>query len=326
MGFADILGQEKSVAILRGALAANRLHHAYLFTGPDGVGKRTTAIMMAMALHCAEKNGDACGRCVECARIKARNHPDVREIEPLPGKKEILIKQVREMEKELRYRSFTGGRKIAILDPASLLNPFSQNALLKTLEEPPPESLLILIAPNAGALLPTLRSRCLRVNFGPIPREVLARFLAAKKGRAAEEAELLAALSMGSLGVALAMDGKVWAGARREWGRGLAALTDGDYRAAMELADGLASSRDDSLNFLNWFQSWCRDLLAHGLQLNDIVNLDMLPELQTQLREPGFERVLSAATRASEAAALIQRNLNRRMVLEQLLFRVVESR
>ena len=326
MAFTEIIGQEKSLALLRGALANNRLHHAYLFTGPEGVGKRTTALALAMALHCVERRGDACGRCIECARIRNRNHPDIREIEPLPGKKEIAIQQIREMEKDLQFRSFSGGRKVAILDPAALLNQPSQNALLKTLEEPPKDSLLILIAPNAGALLPTLRSRCLRVSFGPIPRQVLASFLSSRKGVSIEKAQLLAAVSMGSPGVALAIHDSGSREARREWGRRLATLGRGDYRGAMEFAEALASDRQESLEFLRWVQSWYRDLLVYRLGQEDPVNLDLLPELQLNAAAATLERILSCAAQAGEAAEKIQRNLNRRMVLEQLLFDAVGSR
>jgi DNA polymerase III subunit delta' len=323
MAFTDIIGQEKALALLQRALANNRLHHAYLFTGPEGVGKRSAAGMLAMALHCLEKRGDACGRCIECARIRNRNHPDIREVEPLPGKKEITIQQIRDMEKDLQFRSFSGGRKIAILDPAALLNQPSQNALLKTLEEPPQDSLLILISTSAGALLPTLRSRCLRVSFGPIPRELLAAFLISRKGMAVEEAQLLAALSMGSPGVALAMCGNERREVRREWGRRLAALSRGDYRAAMEFAEALASDRGESLEFLRWVQSWYRDLLAHRMGQKDLVNLDLLAELQLKAAELTPDMILSCAEQAADAAVKIHRNLNRRMVLEQLLFGAV---
>src|ERR671925_430637 len=162
MGFAEIIGHHRQIQTLRLALAKRRLHHAYLFIGPEGVGKRTLALALAKAIHCSEMADDFCGRCVNCARVQDGNHSDVRFIEPLSGKKEISIQQIREIEKQLNFRSFSGGKKIAILDPATLLNLSSQNALLKTLEEPPQDSLLILIACNAGALLPTIRSRCLR--------------------------------------------------------------------------------------------------------------------------------------------------------------------
>jgi len=229
------------------------------------------------------------------------------------------------MEKELRYRSFSGGRKIAIVDPATLLNPASQNALLKTLEEPPPDSLLILIAASAGALLPTLRSRCLRLSFGPLPRQLIAGFLMSEKGVKPEAAELLAALSMGSLGAAIEMDGADLGERRRVWSGMLSALKTGDYRGAMEAAEALAASRDDARQFLEWAESWYRDLLVYGLRQDaeGAVNLDMLPELQRQAAEVTVEHILSTAANAAGAARKIQRNLNRRMVLEQFLFGVV---
>jgi DNA polymerase-3 subunit delta' len=326
MGFAEIIGHEKQLAILRQALGNNRLHHAYLFTGPEGIGKRTIALALAMALHCTQKGQDSCGHCVECARIKARNHPDVRKIEPLSGKKEISIRQIREMERELHYRSFSGGRKVAIVDPATLLNPASQNALLKTLEEPPEHSLLILISSSAGALLPTLRSRCLRVSFGPLSRQLIAGFLVSKQGQVQDEAEVFAALSMGSLGAALEMSGSELRERRSEWCELLSALKAGDDRGSMETAEALAASREGALKFLEWVESWYRDIMVHRLRqdMGDLVNLDMLTELQQQTKVR-LESVLSAGAKASDAARKIQRNLNRRMVLEQFLFEVVGS-
>ena len=326
MGFVEIIGHTHQLEILRLALANDRLHHAYLFCGPAGVGKRTTALALAMALHCAEKNGDFCGRCGECARIQGRNHPDVRVIECLAGKKEISIQQIREMEKELRFRSFSGGRKVAIVDPATLLNPASQNALLKTLEEPPPDSLLILVATSAGALLPTLRSRCLRLGFGPLPRQLIARFLVSQKLMKPADADLLAALGKGSLGAALQMNGEELRQRRRIWGGMLSMLKVGDYRGAMEAAEALAASREEALEFFEWAETWYHDLLIRALRQDsdDCVNLDMLVELRRQAPAP-MEHILSAAANAAGAARKIQRNLNRRMVLERFLFGVVGS-
>ena len=125
------------------------------------MGKRTLAIALAKAIHCQAKADDFCGQCVNCARIADGNHPDVRTVAPLADKKEISIQQIREIERELNYRSFTGKRKIVIIDPATLMNAVAQNALLKTLEEPPQDSLIILIAPNAGGLCrPCARAVC----------------------------------------------------------------------------------------------------------------------------------------------------------------------
>ncbi len=328
MGFAELIGHSKQLRSMRAALANQRLHHAYLFAGPEGVGKRTIALALAQAVHCSELTGDYCGCCINCASIIDSNHPDVRFVQTLSGKKEISIQQVREIERELRFRSFSGKRKIAIIDPATSLNVAAQNALLKTLEEPPENSLIVLITPNTGGLLPTLRSRCLRLMFAPLPRAQVAAFLQAERKIGAEDAEVLAAMSMGSIGVAMNLDQQALFEKRRIWIGRLSALKAKDYQGAMAAAEVLGASREEALEFLNWAESWYRDLLIHGVTRNadDLVNLDMLPQIEQHSTELGAKRVLGALTSITEAAAGIQRNLNRRMLLERFLFGVAEGR
>jgi DNA polymerase III subunit delta' len=325
MSFADIIGQQKQLTILRSALANERLHHAYLFLGPDGIGKRTVAIAVAKAIHCLESNSDFCGHCVNCSRIAEGNHPDVRVIETQPGKKEISIQQVRELERELNYRSFTGKRKIAIIDPATLLNLSSQNALLKTLEEPPKDSLIILIAANVGGLLPTLRSRCLRLSFAPLTRQEVASYLQSQHDIPRADADFIAALSLGSIGAALALDHDEMVERRRIWLGMLSALKPGDYQAAMAAAEALAGERDETLKFLKWAESWYRDLLVQGVanDATELVNLDMHSEIAQQASDGDVEKNLRIIAQAGRAAAAVQRNLNRRMVMEKFLFGVV---
>jgi DNA polymerase III subunit delta' len=328
MGFTEIIGHRKQLHILRVALAGGRLHHAYLFIGPDGVGKTTLALALARAIHCAELENDFCGRCVNCARIADSNHPDVRLIAPLADKKEISIQQIRELERELNYRAFSGKRKIVIIDPATLMNLSAQNALLKTLEEPPEGSLIILITANAGALLPTVRSRCMPLSFTPLPRQEVAAFLQLRFGMKPADAELCAAMGMGSIGAAANLDQDELMEKRRTWSGMLHSLRAGDYRAAMIAAEALAANRDEALDFLKWAQSWYRDLLIQGVarKPDELVNLDMQEQIQAQSDEVGIERALAAHRRIAGAAAGIQRNLNRRMVLEKFLFGVVRGR
>jgi DNA polymerase III subunit delta' len=328
MGFAQILGHQKQIEIVCQALNHGRLHHAYLFVGAEGVGKKTIALGLAKAIHCSAATGDFCSTCPDCARIQDSNHPDVRIIEPLPGKKEISIQQIRELEKELNFRSFSGKKKIAVLDPATLMNLPAQNALLKTLEEPHGDSLLILIANNGGALLPTLRSRCLRITFGPLARDLISGFLVSRKKIEAETAEFLAAMSLGSLGAVVSIDTQELLERRREWVRLILGLRAGDYRAAIDAAEALAGSKEDSLKFLEWVESWFRDLLAYSVTRNpqDVVNIDMLPQIQRQSVTTDCERLFSRSAEAKAAVGAIQRNLNRRMVIENLLLNTVEAR
>jgi DNA polymerase III subunit delta' len=328
MGFSEILGHQRQTETLQLALAKGRLHHAYLFAGPEGVGKRTLALALAKAIHCAERVDDFCGQCANCARIEDGNHPDVRTIEPLAGKKEISIQQIREIEKQLNFRSFSGRKKIAVLDPATLMNLSAQNALLKTLEEPPQDSLLVLVATNTGGLLPTLRSRCLHLSFGSLQCAQLANYLASKKGLKREEADFLAAMAMGSLGTALKIDGEEMQEKRRVWIELLSSLKAGDYRAATVTAEGLAKDRDESLKFLEWAGSWYRDLMVHAVTRGsaELVNRDVLARMEHESADDRLEHSLSLIAQTIEAAAGIQRNLNRRMVLENLLFNVVGNR
>ncbi|HTF93095.1 MAG TPA: DNA polymerase III subunit delta' [Verrucomicrobiae bacterium] len=327
MGFAEIIGHDRQLSTLRSALASNRLHHAYFFAGPEGVGKRTIAIALAKTVHCMQLDDDFCGQCVNCARISDGNHPDVRFVEPLAGKKEISIQQIRELERELNYRSFSGGRKIAVIDPATSMNLASQNALLKTLEEPPQDSLIILIAANAGALLPTVRSRCLRLPFAPLIRREVAGFLQAKLAMNTGDAEFLAALSMGSIGAAVNLDKDELIEKRRNWVDVLSSLKAGDHHAAMLAAEALSANRDDALKFLQWSESWYRDVLVHAVTDNAgaLVNLDLLEQIRQQSVSNGAATALNAISRVADATAGIQRNLNRRMVLEKFLFGVVRG-
>ncbi len=328
MSFAQFVGHEKQILALRSGLATERLHHAYLFVGPEGVGKRTIAVAVAKAIHCSHRGDDFCDRCANCARIADGNHPDVRLIQLLAGKKEISIQQVREIERELNFRSFSGGKKIVIVDPATLMTLPAQNALLKTLEEPPRDSLLILIGDNAGSLLPTLRSRCLRLSFGPLTPGAVADFLTTVKGMKKEQSDLVSALAMGSIGTALEMDSEELREDRRAWLDRLSSVKPGDYRAALEKAEALAGDRDELLKFLQWAEQWYRDRLVYAVsqQAEYVINRDLVSWLEGESAHDNLEHMVSCYDRTAKAVAQIRRNLNRRMVMEDLLLTLAGRR
>jgi len=322
----NIVGHCKQLATLRQALEHDRLHHAYVFIGPEGVGKKTVALSLAKAVHCREMARDFCGRCVSCAGIENHNHPDVRLVGPLPGKKEISIEQIRALERELNYRAFSNGKKIVVIDPAPLMNFSAQNALLKTLEEPPAGSILIMISTSAGGLLPTLLSRCLRLSFAPLPASTVVESLISRQGLQPEQAQLLAASSMGSLGKALEPDTEQLAREREAWVEGLAVLTKDDRIGWTTLADELSKDRERALKFLDWLAGWYRDLLIYRVTENtaEICSLDRIDSLKAQAAGSTPERILFLRSRALLTAARIRRNVNRRMALESLFTHVAE--
>ena len=208
MSWQGILGQDAVVAGFRRALDRGRLANSYLFAGPEGIGKRTLALKLAQTLLCSRVDPTEmapCGECPACQQVQGRTHPDI-EIVSLPEDKkdipiELLIgdKKKDRRNKEgfcynLSRKPFRGGRKIGIIDDADLLNDEGANCLLKTLEEPPLRSLLILISTNPSRQLPTIRSRCQIIRFQPLARSNLQELLTEKSGEKGGRVEELADL------------------------------------------------------------------------------------------------------------------------------------
>jgi DNA polymerase-3 subunit delta' len=221
MPFSEVIGQERALSSLRSALRRGALHHAYLFGGPEGASKGLAARLLAQAANCeggaAGPGGlreDPCGACGPCRKIERGVHPDVLVLaeervmakagtwEPRGGRtpsKDIVVDQIRDVvDRRLALRRFEGRRRFVIVDPADAMNPQAQNALLKTLEEPPDETTLVLVASAPDGLLPTIRSRCLRVAFGPGPPGAVAAALE-REGTAPDVARLAAELGGGVL-------------------------------------------------------------------------------------------------------------------------------
>ena len=170
MTFSEIIGQPKAVQFLSRALSGNRLAHGYLFTGPDGVGKRTTAAALAGALLCEMPyEEEPCGRCKGCLKFLSGNHPDYLVIRPDGAT--IKIDQIRALKKDLRFPPFEAGMRIVCIEDVQTMRREAANSLLKILEEPPPDNLLLLIASESQALLPTILSRCQVIPFTPLTLE-----------------------------------------------------------------------------------------------------------------------------------------------------------
>ena len=206
--WAGIVGQERATALLRRALAQHRVAHAYAFLGPAGVGRRLTALAFAQALLCAE---GGCGRCPACRRVAAGQHLDCRVVAPTPprdkprGPAAIRIEDVRELQHWAALVPHEGPRKIFVLDDADRMTLPTAQALLKTLEEPPPRTVLVVILANPRALPPTVLSRCQQVRFRPLGEEELAGILGAR-GLEAAASRRLARRSRGQIGLALTAD------------------------------------------------------------------------------------------------------------------------
>lgn len=204
-GFDAIVGQQSAVGALRRALGGARLPHALLFAGPPGVGKATCAGILAQALNCAEQGpDDACGKCNSCRKVGRGLHPDVMWMAPEPRK--VRIATVRRAVAATAYRPYEGHRRVVVVDDAHALTIEAQNAFLKTLEEPPASSAIVLVTPAPGSLLATVRSRCQSLSFSPLPQPLVRAYLSEQRGLDPDEAKLRTALTPGSIGGALSID------------------------------------------------------------------------------------------------------------------------
>ncbi len=212
MNWDSLRGHDRQRTQFAQAVRRERTAHAYLFVGPEGIGKRRFARLLAQCLFCERipnEQLDACGECAPCVQMQAGTHPDLIRIARPEGKRELPVELIigspdrrgREgLCHELALRPMTADRRIAIIDDAQTMNAASANALLKTLEEPPAGSILILLTPTVDAMLPTIRSRCQPVMFAPLPDEDVAALILQQQWAADEPtARETAQLAGGSL-------------------------------------------------------------------------------------------------------------------------------
>ena len=205
MSFRDIISHEREIELLKSGLRSGKLSHAYIFSGVEGIGKRLTALTLAKAVNCENPSEyDSCDRCDSCMKIEKGIHPDVRIIEA--EGRYIRGELIRGIKKDVYLKPFEGRKKFYIIDSAEKMNVFAANSLLKILEEPPRDTVLILVTSKIDSLLPTILSRCQKVYFNPVRKEELEKFLT-ERGNIKEESSALASeIALGSINRALFFD------------------------------------------------------------------------------------------------------------------------
>ena len=353
MPFSDVLAQERAIGALRAALRRGALHHAYLFGGPPGTGKAQAARLVAQAANCegpsaqpdpstgsgegaeARYREEPCGACRSCRKIEADNHPDVHWLreervmakagrwEPKGGRspsKDIVVDQVRDLvDHRLAMKRFEGRRRFVIVDPADAMNPQAQNALLKTLEEPPDDTTLVLVAGSPDALLPTIRSRCLRVSFQPIPDALVVARLEAE-GRSPAEARLAAALAGGSVGRALALD-PAELDTLHEAVRAAAALDPDDALGWLAFARERGGDRAQAADLCELLAVWLRDVLAAQAGGGSPALLDLAPETGRAAAALSPAEVVRRRDEVAWTVLALKQNAAPVLALERLVIR-----
>ncbi len=329
MAFDRVLGQDHAARAFRGILNRGRLAHAYLFVGPAGVGKATFAREVAKAVLCRNPKPDACDACESCARFEAGNHGDYHYTAPPEGKRFVAIEDIRTLQSAISIKPVEGGYKTFVVDDAHRMTAQAANAFLKTLEEPPPKSLLILIAPTLEGLLDTIISRCQRMRFRPITPDVIARVLVEQHDVDAERAAALAQFAGGSIGRATAL-AQGEAHELRDWifdmaGR-LAPDNAHDFAGEVvgntkQAGASLEETRGQLRVALGFLLLYYRDLLMLATQgaQDKVFNVDRIATLEPQAGRWPAQRFERAVDRVLEAMAQLDMNANVTLLMEGLL-------
>ncbi len=351
MPFCDLIGQARAIRFLHRALMTGRIAHAYLFTGPAGVGKRSAALAFAQALNCeigtryappthpspSEGGGagrecevrgaeldDGCGNCRVCRNIANGRHPDVQLIEPDGAT--VKIEQIRALEADAVLAPYEAKWKVFILDKAERMTEQAANAILKTLEEPSSGTVFILLTSTVSALLPTIVSRCQTVTFSPLPNGQIEALLI-EKGIEPSRARLIASLSQGSIERALSPEVASLSATRDLLLEGLGrGLQDGPA-AIVELAEKLVKDREKLQQQLEILSAWFRDLMvAKASGRKDwLVNDDRGEEIARKVDSLPLDVILDGLRAIHAAMDNLTRNANPRLSMEDLLLRLREG-
>lgn len=317
----DVIGHKANIDLLKNSLRSGRVANAYLFAGPPDVGKEFVAVSFAKALNCLDLTDEyeACGVCNSCKKIDSGNHPDVRKVSPDGAW--LKIDQIRGLQKQISYKPMEGRRKVYIILEVERMTRETANAFLKTLEEPPGTSTLIMVTTNMSALLPTIRSRCQILKFSNVPRTVLRQELMKRFIINEAEAKSIVMLSGGKIGKALELARERDFSTEVEMPK---VLQKPKKIEAFQIAEELSQNPDDLETLLTWY----RDLLLikQGCQSEILTHSDKLNELSQIANGCSRLQIHEALEKIMETKRMLQRNINSMLAMEVLVFKLLSLR
>lgn len=323
-----MIGHHWAITLLGQHLRTGALRHAYLFIGPEGIGKRTLATRLAGAILCQREADRPCGECASCRKISELRHPDLHVVQTEEGETTLKVDQIRELQRKISLAPFEADRRVVLLLRTHEMSVEAGNALLKTLEEPPAESVLLLTAESRESLLPTIVSRCEVLALRPVPNDMLVEALEARL-KEPERARSLAGLAAGRPGVALRLAGdQDELERRREHVADLIQMLQSDRRRRFAYAAHLTPRRDptaERVRAQEVLETWLAVLRAVMLQAHGARSRAASQYFADigSLAEAVTSRHAAQATRGIEQALVgLQLNANLQLTLETALLKL----
>ena len=323
MSLKAVYGHEKEIAILQSAVKRDRIAHAYLFHGMEGIGKRTVAAAFAKALLCSHADGiDSCDRCPSCLKIDHGNHPDVLIVEADGAF--IKVQAVREMMNAMVYRPTEGGKRIFIVDDADKMNATAANALLKTLEEPTPANILILVTSRPQQLPMTILSRCQPLRFQPLSRETVASFLRERMALDAETGGTLGAASGGSISRAIELNRDDYLKLRQDILDYLVVDREANPLNTLYFINFIGQDKKDLYDKLDILKTCFRDALIYrelGTK-ETLINADREDAIRAVVGRSTAKKMITNLRILDRLTRALEQNANKTLTLEAAMFRL----
>ena len=322
MPFLEIIGQERPVRILQSSLKKGDVSHAYLFYGPEGIGKRLTALNFAKALNCLSLDDDSCGECIHCKKFDNKNFPDFLVIEPADGS--IKIDIIRELQRKISYRPYEGKFKVIFIHGAEEMTLGAANSFLKTLEEPPGATVFILVCHNFNLLLPTIISRCQKIQFNLIPVKTIKDILIKENQITSEDAHLMASYSQGRLGKALEMGVRDTIEMRNEILDLIQGVSFDEMDLILKKNKAWSSDKENLEIILASILNIVRDMAVLKGAKNEklIANLDVKDKLISLIRVSNINQLIFLFHSVEETIRRFKRNINAQLLIDTLMIKM----
>ncbi|NLX62740.1 MAG: DNA polymerase III subunit delta' [Tissierellia bacterium] len=324
MDFSNIYGHEKTIKALKRIIEKDNVFHTYLFVGEEAIGKRLVALTFAKTLLCKQSSTEPCNSCISCLKFDSFNHPDLELIEPEKGliKKEVIDKLIKSMS----ISPLESRRKIIIIDDCHLMGMEAQNALLKTLEEPPSYVNILLITSNTKNLIPTIISRAQVIKFNPVENEKIVDLLVSKYGKDKGEASFIAHFTKGSIGKSIDLcKSQDFFDLRQSTLDHVHSIIKGDRLNIFNSIDFFIENKDQINEIMDIILFWFRDLLIFKEtgNLDLILNRDKIQLLSSETFLD-IEKINGIIDNIMDTKRIIEHNVNFQLAIETMLLNMQE--